>query len=159
MKLYLNEPDQSADQMEVRLPDNPMSAELREAILKDLLPAIQSAGEDFIYYTLWLMISKSTRCIVGSFCFHGVPDCDGRVEIGYGTEPEYRRLGLMKEALGVIMSWIRNQQRIRMVTAETEPGNTGSIRTLMRCGFTNWQSNENSLVMKYEFSESGLSST
>ncbi len=151
LKLYLKDPNQLADRMEIRLPNNSMSAELREAILQDLLPAIESAGEDFIYYTLWLMIAKSTGCIVGSFCFHGAPDCDGRVEIGYGTEPEYRRLGLMKEALGVIMPWIRNQERITMVIAETEPGNTGSIRTLMRCGFTHWQSNEDSLVMKYEF--------
>lgn len=89
------------------------------------------------WITNWQIILKAERISIGSACFMNVPNESGAVEIGYGIYPEYQRKGFMTEALNAICSWALNQDRVKMVTAQSEPKNIPSHRVLEKCGFIN----------------------
>ena len=46
---------------------------------------------------------------VGSIGFHGPPDADGRVEVGYRVDPAHRRRGLASEAVAAMFDWARRE--------------------------------------------------
>ena len=46
-----------------------------------------------------LVDESGRRRVVGSIGFHGPPDEQGRLEIGYSVDPPYRRQGYAREAV------------------------------------------------------------
>ena len=74
------------------------------------------------------------RTVVGTAGFHAPPDEDGRVEIGYGVEPEQRGRGLATEAVGGLMTWAR-EQGISRFRASVGPANGPSLAIVRRLGF------------------------
>ncbi len=48
---------------------------------------------------MWIIVEKQERAIIGGICFHGAPDENGKVEIGYGTDNGSRNKGFMTEAI------------------------------------------------------------
>jgi RimJ/RimL family protein N-acetyltransferase len=75
--------------------------------------------------------------IVGGIGFHGQPDEDGRVEIGYGIVPSARRKGLATEALRQLVEHARTLG-VATLTAETEVDNEPSQTVLERVGFARY---------------------
>lgn len=80
-------------------------------------------------------IKLKTGVSVGDICFKGTPDTDGAVEIGYGIDETYRRMGYATEAVGGIVNWALTQDGVRLVTAQTEPSNKISQKVLLKNGF------------------------
>lgn len=56
-------------------------------------------------------------------------------EIGYSLDPTFQRQGLMREALGVFIPWIRRQLFVRRISASLDPRNEPSARLLIALGF------------------------
>ena len=52
-----------------------------------------------------LVDHDGTRRVVGSIGFHGPPDEQGRLEIGYSVDPRYRRQGFAREAVRAMFDW------------------------------------------------------
>lgn len=99
-------------------------------------------------HRLWgdrLMIAREgERRIVGSVVFHGAPDEDGVVEVGYGVEGSSQKLGYGSEATCAMVDWALAQPGVRAVTACTLPWHTASVRILQRAGLrpAGWRDHE-----------------
>ena len=75
------------------------------------------------------------RRIVGTIGFHGPPDPQKRVEIGYSVDPLYRRRGLAREAVRAMFDWAATTHGIRRFIASVSPTNAASLGLIAGFGF------------------------
>ncbi|MDH6226379.1 GNAT family N-acetyltransferase [Streptomyces sp. MJP52] len=83
----------------------------------------------------YALVRREDDRAVGSMGFHGPPDAEGRVEIGYDLATAARGHGYATEALRALAAWALAQESVGTVTARVDPGNTASRRVLERAGF------------------------
>lgn len=99
---------------------------------------------------LWgdrLMISRPSegeRRLVGSVVFHGAPDDEGVVEVGYGVEQSSQGRGYGTEATCAAVEWALAQPGVRAISAATFAWHTASVRILLRAGLSpsGWREHE-----------------
>lgn len=72
--------------------------------------------------------------VVGNAGFHGPPDVDGRVEIGYAVVSEHRRQGFAEEAVRALLDWAR-EQGVSRFQAGISPSNVPSLNLVRKLGF------------------------
>jgi [ribosomal protein S5]-alanine N-acetyltransferase len=112
-----------------------ISPELKEALEQTILPNVLDSHKNYLFSTLWTVISKEENKMVGDLCFVGEPNADGEVEIGYGTYEEFRKRGFMTEAVGGMIKWAEKQPDIRSIIASTDKSNIDSFSILQRNNF------------------------
>jgi|tagenome__1003787_1003787.scaffolds.fasta_scaffold20947344_2 ribosomal-protein-alanine N-acetyltransferase len=86
----------------------------------------------------WLVraaVLRAQRRVIGSIGFHGPPDADGRVEIGYDIVPPERRLGYAREAIAGLTEWAFATGRARVCVASVSPTNAPSLALVRSLGF------------------------
>ncbi len=105
----------------------------QEAKLKE-----ESNSNLHLWHTLWLIIKKEDRVIVGTIDFKGEPNAKGEAEIGYGLGKLHEHNGYMTEAVQAFCKWGREKMGIKYIIAETELDNIASQRVLQRCGFVEY---------------------
>ena len=82
----------------------------------------------------WGIFLKSSNGIVGNCGFYrGYPNNTG--EIGYILKAEFRGLGIMAEAVELIVDYGLNIMQLSSVIAYTTPSNEKSMAVLKRVGF------------------------
>jgi RimJ/RimL family protein N-acetyltransferase len=64
---------------------------------------------------------------VGKAGFHGSPDADGMVEVGYEVDPEYRRRGYARAALQAMLDRAIADPSVRVLRASISPDNEPSL--------------------------------
>ena len=125
-----------------------ISPELKEALEQTILPAVTDPEKNYLYSTLWTVISKKDNKMVGDLCFVGEPNEMGEIEIGYGTYEEFRKRGFMTEAVKGMIDWAKKQPEVKTLIASTEKTNSDSFSVLEKNNFTktgetdslyNWQ--------------------
>lgn len=102
------------------------------AVFERKIESIRAHPIDRLWATYWAIVVDS-RDLVGLVGFKG--RTGEEAEVGYGMEREYRGRGIMKKALGLILSWAERQQSVTRVTARTDSANEASIRVLRACDF------------------------
>ncbi|MBI2394198.1 MAG: GNAT family N-acetyltransferase [Deltaproteobacteria bacterium] len=122
--------------LDARLPDAwPGPALVERAFCADL-QAIRANPD----YRLWgdrVMITRhGARRVVGSVVFHGGPDADGAVEVGYGVEQELQCRGYATEGTRAAVEWALAEPTVRVVRACTPSWHLASRRVLERVGMT-----------------------
>lgn len=150
LKNHIDSPDAFAGELGLIPSQSLIDHETREAILNDLLPNITDPAKDPDFYTMWILIEKSKKAIIGGICFHGEPNEKGEAEIGYGTDSEYRNKGYMTESISAFIHWIRENKNVASITAETEDTNISSIKVLEKNGFKLIEQNNTSVILKLE---------
>lgn len=75
------------------------------------------------------------RHVIGSIGFHGAPDDQQRLEIGYKVEPAFRRKGIAREAVAAMFDWAYREHGIRRFVASIAPTNEPSLRLAAGFGF------------------------
>ncbi len=73
--------------------------------------------------------------VVGHAGFHGPPDAEGRVEVGYTVDPAYRRRGHARAMLAALLRRAEQDPRVRIVRASISPDNAASLATIAGFGF------------------------
>jgi [ribosomal protein S5]-alanine N-acetyltransferase len=147
LRKHINQPEELAKELGLLPSTVLMDNETKEAILMDLLPNITNSDKDPLFYTLWIIIEKNKKAIIGGICFHGEPNANGEVEIGYGTDAEYRNQGFMTETIAELVQWIKRNKNVTLITAETDKENSSSVRVLEKNGFKVSERRENSIIM------------
>jgi RimJ/RimL family protein N-acetyltransferase len=87
------------------------------------------------YYTFWVATDKQGNWI-GDIGLKGKPDMFGVVEVGYFVGEEKRLQGYATEMLGGFMDKLFEDDTIKVVTAQVEEWNEGSMKVLRNNGFT-----------------------
>lgn len=75
------------------------------------------------------------RVVVGDAGFHGQPDENGRVEVGYMVLSPYRRQGLAEEAVRALLAWAVAEQGVTRFQACISPDNIPSLNLIRKVGF------------------------
>ncbi len=75
------------------------------------------------------------RHAVGTIGFHGPPDEQGRLEVGYRIEAPYRRQGYAREAVRAMFDWAASAHGIHRFVASVSPTNEPSLRLIAGFGF------------------------
>ncbi|MFJ2905410.1 GNAT family N-acetyltransferase [Streptomyces sp. NPDC087212] len=86
-------------------------------------------------FGLFVLVRRADGRAVGGVGFHGVPDEEGRAEIGYDLVEGARGQGYATEALGALTAWALARDDVRALCATVEERNTASQRVLARAGF------------------------
>ncbi len=145
---HIKYPDELAEDMCLKPSKSLVDKDVQEAILNDLLPNLSDPKKDYLFYTMWIIIEKNKKAIIGGICFHGEPDKNGEVEIGYGTDDEYRNNGYMTETISGLIQWAKANKRICTIKAEIDKTNASSIRVLEKNNFEISERNNDSVIMK-----------
>ena len=73
--------------------------------------------------------------VVGHAGFHGPPDENGMVEVGYSVDPAYRRRGYATAMLRELLRRAAAEPGVSTVRASIRPDNVASLATISRFGF------------------------
>ena len=146
---HIKFPDELAKELGFKPSKALIDEETQEAIINDLLPNIVDPNKDSLFYTMWIIIEKKEKAIIGGICFHGQADKHGEVEIGYGIDDEYMNKGYMTETIQSLLTWLEKRKDVRIVKAETEQTNISSIRVLGKTGFKQFNQVVDLIVFKY----------
>jgi [ribosomal protein S5]-alanine N-acetyltransferase len=113
-----------------------INPQVMDMVTKFTLPKMEQAtGDEYLFYTFWLVVDKQSRVIVAEMGFKGPPAVEGNVEIGYGTMPVMQNKGYMTEAVKGLLQWAIRREDIKVVLAETHASNKPSIRVVEKNGF------------------------
>ncbi len=78
---------------------------------------------------------SGARRVIGTIGFHSAPDEQGRLEIGYRIEPEYRRRGYTREAVRAMFDWAASERGVHRFIASVRPDNEASLGLVRGFGF------------------------
>ena len=112
-----------------------ISPELKEALEQTILPNVSDSTKDYLYSTLWTVISKVDNTMVADICIVGEPNSEGEIEIGYGTYQSFQKRGFMTEAVGGMIEWAKSQSRVDSIIASTDKENVASFTVLLKNKF------------------------
>ncbi len=127
-----------------------ITPDLREAFQLSILPNVEDHRRSRFFYTLWTAIRKDDPCLVGDLLFKGPPNPMGEIEIGYGTNPDFRGKGYMTEAVGGLVRWAFSQPEVCCILAETERTNPASMRILEKNNFELFSRNDHTYLWRIE---------
>lgn len=82
------------------------------------------------------IIDRTSLTAIGQIGCKSLPDAQGMVEIGYGTNASQRDRGIATEAGGAFVDWLLQQPSVQFVVAECLVTNAASVRVLEKVGFT-----------------------
>jgi RimJ/RimL family protein N-acetyltransferase len=79
--------------------------------------------------------AHGARRVIGTIGFHGAPDAERRVEVGYRVEPAFRRQGYARESIRALFDWAAANHGIHRFVASISPTNEPSLRLAAGFGF------------------------
>ncbi len=148
--LYLEGNNKLDEELNLKKGNQIISQELLEAFNETILPAVADKTKNYLYSTLWTIVSKEGDQMVGDLCFKGGPGESGEIEIGYGTHDEFQGKGFMTEAIRAVSAWAFNQPGVETILAETDRANLASHKTLQKNNFRQYKTVESMIWWKLE---------
>jgi [ribosomal protein S5]-alanine N-acetyltransferase len=133
---YLQANDLLETELGLKKTGRNISKDVKEMVENFTLPKIkESSVTDFIFYTFWIAVEKSSGIIVAELGFKGPPNGEGAVEIGYGTMPGHEGKGYMTEAVAGVIEWAKERKDLNMILASIDESNIASLRIVQKNNF------------------------
>ena len=136
LERYLRPGQDLEKSLGLKLQQRTVPAALRQAFHQNIIPALDDAGDYKLFFTLWIMVEKEKRVLVGELHCKGSPNERGEVEIGYSIYEQFRNQGYMSEAISTFLGWAFPYSSVKAVVAETDRQNEASHRILEKAGFS-----------------------
>lgn len=95
---------------------------------------VDAEPEDAAWITRFAVV-PGTVGTVGVAGFHGRPDSNGMVEVGYRIDPQHRRKGYARAALETMLAVAREHPAVEVVRATVSPDNDASRSLIDQYGF------------------------
>jgi ribosomal-protein-alanine N-acetyltransferase len=83
----------------------------------------------------WVLVKKEDKRVVGYIGLWRIAKEHNRGEIGYALKKEFWGLGMMKEAIDLVVRFGFNQMELHSIMADVNPLNEKSLRVLEKCNF------------------------
>ena len=99
---------------------------------RDRLLVVPDSGP----WSVHVAIVKREDIAVGHGGFHGPPDDEGRVEVGYSVAQTHRRRGYARAIVAELMRRAAEHHAVHRVRATIAPDNVASLRTIAGIGFS-----------------------
>lgn len=132
---YLNATEALEADMGRRLSRAILTPTVRRAIQMKLTKLAKAPPEEWPWFTYWLAEIRKSRFGAGLLGFKGPPDDQGRVEIGYGIDPQAGDRGYTTEAAGALITWaFSHPSCLEIVAPDTRKDNPASHRVLAKLG-------------------------
>ncbi|OQD55882.1 GNAT family N-acetyltransferase [Streptomyces phaeoluteigriseus] len=106
---------------------------------RDVAAALLKAYDDGVHrpeFGALVLVRREDGRAVGSLVLHGMPDEEGRTEIGYDLVEPARGHGYATEALTALADWALARDDVHLLYAAVEEANSPSQGVLTRAGFT-----------------------
>ena len=133
--LAANDLEGAARELNAAVPED-MPDDLRNFVVFRLRQLeTDPTGRQWLGRAMVLADAKGDRRILGSLGFHGPPDAEGRAEVGYRVEPEYRRQGYAREAIHALFDWAHEKHGVTRFLASIDPNNEPSLRLARSFGY------------------------
>ncbi|MEU6575588.1 GNAT family N-acetyltransferase [Streptomyces sp. NPDC046805] len=97
-------------------------------------------------FGVFVLVRHEDGRAVGAMGFHGAPDEEGRVELGYDLAEAARGRGYATEALRALSRWALARDDVRSMFATIARDNTASRAVVSRAGFRQAGEDEEHLV-------------
>jgi RimJ/RimL family protein N-acetyltransferase len=135
LEKYIRNDNSLEEELNLNPTSRNISSELKEALENTILPNVADTNKNYLYSTLWTVISKAENKMVGDICIIGEPNSEGQIEIGYGTYDEFQGKGFMTEAVNCIIKWAKTEPKVNSVFASTLKTNIASFKVLEKNNF------------------------
>ncbi|MEO3408245.1 GNAT family N-acetyltransferase [Mucilaginibacter sp. CAU 1740] len=109
--------------------------EIDDAFDNFWLPNTLAYPDQYLWYTDWEIILKSTNTVIGGMGFAGYPNDQGKAEIGYMIDANQQNKGFATEALQLLSRWAFTHDFVKAIIVHTYADNLSSRRILEKCGF------------------------
>lgn len=106
---------------------------------RDAAGMVVKAYEGGVHRPEWgmfVLVRTEDGRAVGAMGFHGVPDEEGRAEVGYDLAEPARGHGYATEALRALSAWALARDDLKLLFAAIDRTNAPSQRVIARAGFT-----------------------
>lgn len=107
--------------------------ELREIISSN--PSVWACSDGYLLNTLWLLIDRELKSIIGQFWFNGKPNTNGEVEMFFSIEKAYRKQGYSIESVSKLIEWAKEHKPFRVLSVEVSDHNNAALASLKKLGF------------------------
>jgi [ribosomal protein S5]-alanine N-acetyltransferase len=99
-------------------------------------------NDNYLFCTIWVLIERNQKVIVGQFTFNGKPNPLGEVEVFFSIENPYRKNGYATEVMETILAWGGQSELFKIVLIEADFDNRAAMASLKKLGFRRVYSDE-----------------
>ncbi|MFD0792704.1 GNAT family N-acetyltransferase [Mucilaginibacter litoreus] len=95
----------------------------------------------------WVITRKNEDKLLGTISLRNFEPEQYQAEIGYELHPNHQRQGFMLEATQEVLAYSFDRLGLKVIVADTDPGNLPSIKILERHGFVKMNGLENTYIL------------
>lgn len=106
-----------------------------DCLMKDIRNNIHKHPQDYLYYTIWLIINKENRNVAGHLFFSGSPDACGEIELYSEIFEEEQEHEYLKESINAVVAWAANIKRIKLIRTNVPVNDNFASRIMKESGF------------------------